>query len=170
MGEAKAVLSDPEARNFYDMYGEDGVTFHKGWKEAKPNEMLAQMGVGGIMCFCCTNVTCMIFLLLFPLFLCIKVTSTRPFLDQHLCANNPHATTLTASQPWCPFCAQSYPHPQGREQSGMALGPHLHPALGCRHHRDNYALHLVTLDQMPYCSQLLPHLCLSLSCNSLTIL
>ena len=67
------MLSDPETRNFYDMYGEDGVSFQKAWKEAKPNEMLSQMGAGGIACFCCTNICCVMFMMLFPMLVCIKV-------------------------------------------------------------------------------------------------
>ena len=73
MGEAKAVLIDPETRNFYDMYGEDGVAFQKAWKEAKPNETLQQMGAGGIACFCCTNCCCVMFIMLFPVLVCLKV-------------------------------------------------------------------------------------------------
>ena len=80
VGEAKAVLSDPESRNFYDTYGEDGVAFHKAWKEAKPNEMLAQMGSGGIACFCCTNCCCVLFIMLFPLLVCLKVGSGEQWL------------------------------------------------------------------------------------------
>jgi len=80
VGEAKQVLMDPETRNFYDMYGEDGVAFHKAWKEAKPNEMLRQMGAGGIACFCCTNTVCVFFLLWFPLLLCLKVANHEEWL------------------------------------------------------------------------------------------
>lgn len=78
--EAKEVLMDPETRNFYDMYGEEGVAFHRAWKEAKPNEMLRQMGAGGICCFCCTNTVCVLFLLLFPILLCVKVSAQTDWL------------------------------------------------------------------------------------------
>jgi len=80
VGEAKQVLMDPESRNFYDMYGDEGVAFHRAWKEAKPNEMLRQMGVGGIACFCCANTICVLFLLLFPIMLCVKVSEPTDWL------------------------------------------------------------------------------------------
>lgn len=80
VGEAKAVLMDPESRNFYDMYGEDGVAFLKGWKEAKPNQMLSKLGAGGICCFCCTNTICLLFLLLFPMLLCVKVADSTDWI------------------------------------------------------------------------------------------
>lgn len=74
------MLMDQEARNFYDMYGEDGVAFHKAWQEAKPNEVLQNMGPVGIFCFCCSNCCCVLFLLLFPILLCIKVSSNNDWL------------------------------------------------------------------------------------------
>lgn len=72
VGKAKDVLSDPQRRKYYDVYGEDGVEFFERWQSADPNEMLAQVGSGGIVCFCITNLMCVAFLLCFPIFLMVR--------------------------------------------------------------------------------------------------
>lgn len=72
LAKAKDVLSDPQKRNYYDVYGEDGVAFFDQWQSADPNEMLAQVGWGGIVCFCISNLICVAFVLCFPVFLIVR--------------------------------------------------------------------------------------------------
>eukprot|EP00658_Telonema_sp_P-2_P013403 TRINITY_DN15075_c0_g1_i5.p1 TRINITY_DN15075_c0_g1~~TRINITY_DN15075_c0_g1_i5.p1 ORF type:complete len:485 (-),score=129.93 TRINITY_DN15075_c0_g1_i5:99-1448(-) len=68
LAKAKDVLSDPNRRKYYDAYGEDGVTFYESWQNADPNEMLGQVGCGGVVCFCLANLMCVGFVLCLPLF------------------------------------------------------------------------------------------------------
>jgi len=72
LAKAKDVLGDPQKRKYYDVYGEDGVEFYERWSSANPNEMLGQVGAGGIVCFCITNTICVAFLLCVPVFLILR--------------------------------------------------------------------------------------------------
>jgi len=72
LAKAKDVLGDPQKRKYYDVYGEDGVEFYERWSSANPNEMLGQVGAGGIVCFCCSNCICIAFLLCVPIFVSVR--------------------------------------------------------------------------------------------------